>query len=122
MNILDAIKGLNIGPQAIKDWLGEGCVVVPKEVAQYRADICIACPLNVQSGFINEQIANAIRMQVGIKNQLNLRVDGEKRLGKCSACMCESKLKIWLPLKNILPEPSERANFDPKCWLLNEQD
>jgi hypothetical protein len=36
--------------------------------------------------------------------------------------MCESKLKIWLPLKNIIPDESEKQNFDQKCWLLNEKE
>ena len=121
MNLIERASKYILGAETIKNWLGEGAATVSPELAQKRADTCASCKLNVKSGIISESIAAEIRRQVEIKNKLNLRVSGEKSLGKCAACFCENRLKIWLPLRNILPEPDERVNFDSKCWLLNEE-
>ena len=120
MNLMSQAAKLLNGVEIIQEWLGAGAITVSPEQAQIRANICIACPKNIKGGLISASIAEAVKRQVEIKNKLNLRVAGEKELGRCSACLCESKLKIWLPLRNILPDDSERANFDEKCWLLTE--
>jgi hypothetical protein len=122
MNLLESARKLVGGAEVIQEWLGSGAITVSPELAQKRAAICISCPKNIHGGIISEPLAKAVRRQVEIKNKLNLRVSGEKSLGRCAACSCESKLKIWLPLRNILPEPEERANFEQNhCWLLAEQ-
>jgi hypothetical protein len=123
MNLMTQAAKLLNGVETIQEWLGAGAVTVSPELAQQRATICIGCPKNIKGGLISASIAEAIRKQVELKNKLNLRVAGEKELGRCAACLCESRLKIWLPLRNILPEPSERANFEQNyCWLLKEAE
>ncbi len=120
MNIFQRVAAYANGAQVIKEWLGEGGITVDKELAQKRADICITCPLNVKDWTITDSVASAIRRQIEIKNQLNLRVDGEKSIHSCAACGCATRLKLWIPIRNILPDEAERGNFDSKCWLLSE--
>jgi hypothetical protein len=117
MNIIEQAARLANGMQVIMEWLGEGAVTVSQEEAQRRADICLACPMNTHSGTVTEAVARAVKHQVEIKNQLNLRVQGEQKLGKCAACLCETKLKIWLPLERIKPTAEELPAFDQSCWL-----
>jgi hypothetical protein len=110
------------GLSVLKEWLGEGAITVDRESAQKRANICISCPKNVKDWVITDAMASAIKSQLEIKKHLEMKVDGEKSLHTCSGCGCITRLKIWLPLRNILPDESERANFDKSCWLFSESD
>lgn len=121
MNLLDRAKKLAEGAQIISEWLGSGAVTVLPNMAQRRANTCIACPMNIKGGVVTEAVALAVKRQVELKNKLNLRVDGEKKLGRCSACLCESRLKIWIPLQRILPDADELPKFSENCWLRNEK-
>ena len=118
MNWTERVSQIANGAKVLADWLGHGGITVDKEVAQSRADICLKCPKHVKDWPILESAADAIKRQIEIKNHLDLHVRGEKSLHFCAGCGCVCRLKIWLPLENILPEPEERAKFDPNCWLL----
>jgi hypothetical protein len=118
MNWTERVSQIVNGAKVLGDWIGHGGIPVEKEVAQARADICLKCPMNVRDWPLLESVAAAIKKQIGLKNHLQLRVTGEKGLHFCASCGCVNKLKIWLPLENILPEPDERVKFDPNCWLL----
>jgi hypothetical protein len=120
MNLIERARQYRDGADTIMEWLGSGAVTVDPATAQRRADICLKCPLNVQESAITEVMASAIRMQVELKNNLQLRVKGEKSLKSCSACGCVTRLKIWIPLKDIMPDPIELEKFDERCWLRNE--
>lgn len=120
MNFFERLVAYKDGMAIIQEWIGQGSEVVSQELAQKRADTCISCPKNVDDWTFVDRVADAIRRQTELKNHLNLHVENEDKIKTCAACGCASKLKIWIPLKNIEPEESERANFDPKCWLLNE--
>lgn len=121
MNWIEQAKQLADGAEIITDWLGSGAETVSPEEAQRRADICLACPLNVNSGAITDAVAREIKRQVQIKNKLRLNVEGEDGLGKCAACLCETKLKIWLPMERVKPEPQELEKFHENCWLRAER-
>src|ERR1019366_6798667 len=110
MNIFERVKAYKDGMEVIRDWLGEGGITVSQVMAQKRANICIACPKNVGGWMFVDAVAAAIRRQTEIKNKLQLRVEGEKQIKTCAACGCASKLKIWIPLRNILPDEDERVN------------
>ena len=122
MNIIERAKQFKVGAETILDWLGSGAKTVSPELAQKRTDICLKCPMNVRESRITEAVAAAIKKQVEIKNRLNLRVKGEKSLLSCSACGCVTRLKVWVPLQNILPEPAEQSRFHEDCWLRHESN
>jgi hypothetical protein len=120
MNLLDRAKQFTEGATILAAWLGGGGETVPIQMAQKRADICLKCPLNKPLSVVNETIAKAIKAQLEIKSKLNLRVNGEKSLRSCEACGCVTKLKIWVPLQRIKPDPDELEKFHQDCWLRNE--
>lgn len=131
MSIWDKVKNYANGGRILKDWLGEGGVVVEQETAQARANTCLngakdkegkpcMCPYNTKSGLLSKAVAWAVHEQLQLKNELQLRVDGEKALGKCSICDCQNKLKIWRELEKIRAEetPESLAKFPAHCWIL----
>lgn len=120
MTLLDRAQKYKEGIATLTAWLGSGAQTVDPELAQARANICLTCPLNVKENRITAAMAAAIKKQLEIKARLRLRVSGEKSLLGCAACGCATRLKIWVPLERILPDPDELKNFDPNCWLLHE--
>lgn len=127
INLLDQVRHMARGAAILLEWTIDG-IVVEQQQAQKRADVCTGrlsgekCPNNVHYEF-NEQVGNAVRRVVALKNRLKLRVHGEKQLLACSACGgCALKAKVWKELSSILPDDDERAKLDPKCWLLTESN
>jgi hypothetical protein len=126
MNLLHRIKAYAGALPVLMDWTLTSHVV-PFELAQARADVCTGrltgrrCPLNEPDWQVTETISAAFRRHVELKNKLDLRTQGEKKLLFCQACACPLKTKIWLPLGEIAPTAEERDKFDPQCWLLSEQ-
>ena len=97
-------------------WVGAGGHPVPKHHAQFRADICVQCPMNKEKP-IYEMLAAPVALlakrQIALKNKMNLRVDGEKSLHVCDACDCILKLKVWVPIEFI----DANHEFHPSCWI-----
>lgn len=122
MNIWDKVKNYANGGRILKDWLGEGGVVVEQETAQARANICVKCDNNVKSGLLPKAVAWAVHEELQLKNELQLRVDGEKALGKCGICDCQNRLKIWREIEKIRAEetPESLAKFPDWCWVKTE--
>lgn len=112
------------GYRTYVDWIGDGLRPVERRDAQSRANTCLQCPLHdPNSPMVKGAIASVVKAQVEMKNKMQLRVDGEKSLGICTACGCVMRLKIWVPLKTILAG-SEQATLDalhPDCWIKKEQ-
>lgn len=59
-----------------------------------------------------------VREQLEMKHKLNLTVAGERGLGQCAVCSCVLKLKVWVPIKRIMPQPEDE--FPVGCWVLEE--
>ena len=130
MNILDKAKDLAVGAQIIRDWLGDGCTVVPRPQAQERADICtgrisgVACPHNKTGFTFGGEAGKLIRKMVELKNGLDIRVQGEKSLGVCDACSCDLKTKIHVPMDYLKSHTTEdeAKQFPPICWQRTERN
>ena len=124
MNLWQRITKIGKGTQIIRDWLGSDGVAVDRTLAHSRADICLKCPNNVQGAKITEAIADAIKSHVQVKNEMGLRVLGEKSLGQCSVCLCSLRLKIWCPIEFISGhlEKEELDKFVPYCWIKGEYE
>lgn len=105
-----------IGATTIMDWLGDGARPVEKELAQSRADICIACPHN-KAGYSLATFAATVKFLMEIKKRERLRVDGEKSLGICEVCGCHIATSIWTPIEHI----AQYTDTMPEhCWKTAE--
>lgn len=113
------IKGVDI----IRDWLGNDGVVVEQSLSQFRANICLECPENQQGGKLAESVANAVKEHLELKNNLELRVVGEKSLKRCNVCLCELRLKVHVPLTIIKRHmtPTEFEKYPAHCWQVTEK-
>jgi len=114
-----------VGGRVLIEWLGEGAVPVPIEVAQRRANVCLECPENRDGHSLLRLTADAVRAiaeQMNAKEHLKLRVEGEDRLHACAICRCPLPLKVHVPLNNILQHTDEATlnAFPPFCWIAKE--
>lgn len=83
------------------------------------------CPMRSDdTSLLKETVASAVRAQIELKNKENLRVDGEKSLGVCSACKCVLRLKVWCPMQTIKANTDEETfkSLHPDCWQLKETE
>ena len=83
------IKQAQMFFRAFRDWIGEGRKPVHPDVAQQRANVCLACSSNQQRGAweVSAQvIATLVKSQIELKNKMGLRVRGEKSLHICDIC------------------------------------
>lgn len=124
MNVFDELaekaRRLTNGAQILADWIGDGGHVVDRELAQKRADICLTCPKHRVGWGLAEMAASVIKQQVELKNHLQIRVDGEKKLHVCEICGCAMALKIHLPIGRIRLQDEEKRLYPDTCWLLQE--
>lgn len=103
-------------------WLGAGGHPVGPSQSQGRADVCLACPHNVErplEEMFKGYVALTVKRQVQLKNQMQLRVNGEKRLHICERCECVLKLKVHVPLEFILKH-TKIEGLPAHCWVIQE--
>lgn len=106
------------GALTIMDWLGDGGVPVQVKLAQQRADVCLACDHNKRSlpmAVLIRATSESAKALIAIKNQEQLRVNGEKRLGQCEQCECWMSLKIWTPIEHLAQYAGDEP-MPPHCW------
>lgn len=114
-----------------KSWLGDGGHPVPATQSQARADVCTKglngekCPMNVTKP-IQELFTGAVALtvlrQIEYKNQLKLRVEGEKSLHVCDVCNCILRLKVHTPIEFIKENTNEETlkKFPEYCFITKE--
>ncbi len=122
MSILEQAKKIPNGVKQITEWLGDGGKVVDPAVAQRRADICLRCPKNVPGHPVTEVVGLAIRAHLSLKNQLKLRVNGEKSLHLCGVCGCVLRLLVHEPQERVVMglTDDEISKLPDNCWKLKD--
>jgi hypothetical protein len=122
MNLLEKASAYANGVRILKDWVGSGGSVVDQPLAQQRADTCIKCPRNVMGWKAPEKVAEAIRQQLSLKNDMALVVKGEPALQTCEVCLCCNRLKIWCPIVPLTKYMTrdDFSEYPPSCWLRTE--
>jgi len=127
MNVLDRALQLGLGISHITAWLGMGGEVVDKQTSQERADICNGdnptgrrCEMNREGTIVTGKVADAVRLTLEAKNKLELRVSGERMLGRCEACGCVLRLLVHEPQARIKEQitDEERKLLPDWCWKL----
>lgn len=122
-----AIKRLAAGVAALRDWLGTGGQPVAAELAEARAAVCVACPLNTAGDYtrwFTIPASEAIRKMQEARSDLNMSTSQDAQLGVCEACLCPMKLKVHVPLDNVVKHMTDevKGRLDPKCWMLKEMN
>jgi len=121
------IANAKAGIGAIKDWLGDGLSSVDQSVAETRAFVCVACPLNQEGDFWQRMegvAAQGIKLLVEAKNEMKMTTSHDAQLRSCMACDCWNATKVWVPLPHILnnTKPDTYAKLHPSCWIKTENE
>ena len=119
------LRSVAAGGSTLVDWLKSGAEAVPKERAEQRAAVCVACPLNERGtleSFFTRMASEAIRGALNLKREYKLETTRDENLGVCAACKCPMKLKVWLKIDEIAKrlQPDARAALHPSCWIPDE--
>jgi hypothetical protein len=131
MSTLSAIaEKYQNGKGILSDWLGSGAATVPAALAQARANICTGkaggrpCPSNTRESGLEHLFGEGLKKIVEMKNQAQLRVDGEKSLFGCDVCGCHLRTKIWTPMEHIKKHTpdAELMKHPTYCWLRRENN
>lgn len=120
------VRSVAAGVGTLLDWLGEGGEPVDLPLAETRAKICKDCPQNQKGDWLaifTEPVANKIRQQLSIKNEMELKTSVDDDLKVCKACLCPLPLKVFVPMDQILKHTSEetKAKLDARCWILSQK-
>jgi hypothetical protein len=120
------IKKVWQGVKTLSEWIDSSEPGVPQELAEARARVCVACPLNGQGGietWFTKPAAEAIKFQLSRMADRKLSTMVDAQLNVCVACLCPLKLKVHTPLEFISQhmDDATRASLDTKCWILSEE-
>lgn len=123
---VDGVKRVSAGVALLVDWLGSGGKPVDAPLAERRAMVCASCPKNDGGdwkAYFTEPIAEKIRVQLEMKNDLQLRTTHDAHLTVCSGCDCPLPLKVHVPIFYVLEHTSHdtKTRLDPRCWILSEE-
>jgi hypothetical protein len=100
-----------------------GAEPVSLPIAEARAAVCAVCPENDKTGGFKDwfiaTVARGLTEVVGMLNDKNLKTSRDSELGRCKACDCPMRAKVWVPKETILrhmPKP-QFDKLAPICWI-----
>lgn len=111
--------------QTRRDWLGGDGEFVDADDAQKRADTCLfgnggkKCPHNREMPLfeiLTSAAAHATIAQLKVKDKLGLKLNMEHELHTCDVCLCNLKLKPWVPSKYIRVS-FKQEELPDYCWM-----
>ncbi len=113
------IKRAAQGTAVVLDWLTSGGPPVAQALANKRAEICVACPQNVQGDWFTVAPAELIKSTLEARKDLKLVTPQGDKLKSCNICKCLMPLKVFVPLDFIVKntKPEIMAEFPPNCWI-----
>jgi len=115
------------GAKTIYEWVNSKEEAVPSELANKRAEICVACPLNEQGNLIDffpVQAAQAIGRELERRRGWNLSTPSDDKLGVCQGCYCVNTLSVHCPIETKLRHMPKEV-FDAlheSCWVRTEKE
>jgi hypothetical protein len=127
-----SVKNAAVGVSLLKDWLGDGGIPVPDDIAAKRAWTCTSgapggqrCPQNTQGNwtrFFTVPASEGIRKMLSLREDKALTTPSDENLGVCTVCDCPLKLKVHTPLEHIKAHttPEVRNGFPEFCWIRAE--
>ena len=120
------IKKVWQGVRSLDEWIQSQLPAVDAALAQHRAEVCVACPMNGQGGleeWFTKPASEAIKKQFAKLSQRQLSTPLDDKLNVCTACLCPLKLLVHTPIEFKLSHMGEdtRQSLHPGCWVLAEE-
>lgn len=133
MSIIDEIRNDANGAALLADWLGDGGHTVDPGRADWRASVCAAgslgqpCTNNVEPKWwerVKNDVADAIKSELEIRNRIGLTVKHEGSIHMCKACGCCLPLKVHVPIEHIAKHTSQsvKDKLPQFCWMKKEME
>lgn len=122
-----AVKKIAAGAALLMEWEESGMPPASQAISQDRANTCVTCPKNEQgkglTDYFTGPLSEKLRARYARLFALNLTTTHDDKLNVCSACLCPLRLKVHTPIELILKrlKPEQRAELDPRCWILKGQ-
>lgn len=122
-----AVKKIAAGAALLMEWEESAMPPVAAQLSQKRADTCATCPKNEQgkalTDYFTGPLSEKMRARFARLFAMNLTTTQDEKLNVCSACLCPLRLKVHTPIELILKrlKPEQRAELDPRCWILSGQ-
>lgn len=116
------------GAALLADWLGSGGRTVSTSNADIRASACLDCPQHRPGRWwehvLKDPVADVIRHQLELKQQMNVESSFDDQLFMCRACGCCLRLKVLVPIEHIANHttPEQLAKYPANCWIPAELD
>lgn len=117
------------GAGPILEWFSSGRPAVDPPIAEKRAATCADCPQNTKNRpgddsalqWFVEQAGRVIAKGLEARQDLKLETSKDEDLKVCKACLCPMRTKVHCPLDIVLHhlKPEVRADLDPGCWILH---
>lgn len=115
------------GVKTLNEWIDSDEPPVPVELAESRAAVCLACPLNQTGDFtewFTRPAAAAIQRQIEKLAHRKLATSQDAKLNVCEACLCPMKLKVHTPIKyitaHLVAGVRDELGRGLNCWILSE--
>lgn len=121
------VKKMAAGAALLMEWDESGLPPVSSAISTLRASICADCPKNEKGKSLTEYftrpLAAATQRRFERLQELNLTTPHDDKLQVCQACLCPLRLKVHTPIELIAKrlKPEQRAELDPRCWILTGQ-
>jgi hypothetical protein len=124
-SLVSNLQHAAVGGKVLVEWIESGAQAVPIQKAIDRAKVCSICPLNGSGGllkYFTVPVSEAIRAAVSKRAEWKLETRYDDQLGVCTACDCPLKLKVHMPIENILTrlKQEQMTKLHPNCWILTE--
>lgn len=124
--VAEKVKKVWQGVKSLNDWIESKEPAVEPELAEKRAHVCVACPMNGKGGleeWFTKPASDAIRNQFAKLSERKLATTLDDQLNVCTACLCPLKLLVQTPLKYKLAHMGQetRNALHSDCWVLAEE-
>lgn len=125
MNPLKIIKAAADFHRTRREWLGGDGEFINADDAQKRADTCLygnggkLCPHNQEMPLfevLTHAAARNVIAQLKVKDKLGLRLNRENELHTCAVCLCNLRLKPFVPSK-FIHVSFRQEEIPPWCWM-----
>lgn len=119
------LKSVAAGGELLVEWIRNGAEAVPAEQAARRAEVCSTCQYNDKGDwtrYFTVPASNAIRAEVNKRREWKLETPQDDQLQVCEICSCPLKLKVHVPIKDVLGHimAEVRAQLPDWCWIRKE--
>lgn len=123
---VDEIKRLALGSSILVAWEESGDVAVDQGVAEERARVCAACPLNSVQKYeewLRHPLTGMLKYRMVRVSAMKLSTRSDARLGLCEGLYCPTPILVHEPSGIVTKKMEQKGSvkLDDSCWLKSQR-